>query len=73
MDDERIIELYFERDEQAVEETSGKYGLYCMGIAFGVLGVPEGRRGVRQRRAALPRGRAYRRSVRRACARTWGA
>lgn len=41
MDDERIIELYFERDEQAVEETSCKYGLYCMGIAFGVLGVPE--------------------------------
>ena len=41
MDDERIIELYFERDEQAVQETSCKYGLYCMGVAFGVLGVPE--------------------------------
>ena len=26
MDDLRIIELYFERDEQAIKETDAKYG-----------------------------------------------
>ena len=29
MTDEKIIELYFERNETAIEETGRKYGAYC--------------------------------------------
>ena len=29
MDDLSIIELYFARDEQAIEETEAKYGKLC--------------------------------------------
>lgn len=38
MDDNGIIELFFERSEKAVEELSAKYGRLCMGIAVNVLG-----------------------------------
>ena len=38
MDDNKIIELYFARDEQAITETKDKYGKYCLKIAFNVLG-----------------------------------
>ena len=41
MDDERIIELYFKRDEQAVSETRLRYGAYCSAIAFNILESPE--------------------------------
>ena len=41
MDDSRIIELYFARDEQAISETKNKYGKYCLKIAFNVLGNHE--------------------------------
>lgn len=37
MDDTRIIELYFERSEQAIIETANKYGSYCKCIAINIL------------------------------------
>ena len=37
MDDLRIIELYFERDEQAIKETDTKYGMLCHSIAYNIL------------------------------------
>jgi hypothetical protein len=37
VEDAKIIELYWERDERAVSETEKKYGKYCHSIAFGVL------------------------------------
>ena len=37
MDERRIIELYFERDEQAIAETQNKYGKYCFAVANNIL------------------------------------
>ena len=37
MDDLRIIELYFEGDEQAIKETDAKYGKLCHSIAYNIL------------------------------------
>ena len=37
MDDLRIIEMYFERDEQAIKETDTKYGKLCHSIAYNIL------------------------------------
>lgn len=37
MDDLMIINLYFERNEQAINETDAKYGKLCFGIANNVL------------------------------------
>lgn len=37
MDDKRIVELYFERSEKAIEETQIKYGRYCYSIAYNIL------------------------------------
>ena len=37
MDDERIIDLYFDRDERAIAETESKYGAYCYRIAYNIL------------------------------------
>jgi RNA polymerase sigma-70 factor (ECF subfamily) len=37
MTDERIIELYFSRDEAAISETDLKYGGYCFSIAENIL------------------------------------
>ena len=37
MDDLRIIELYFMRDEQAVRETEQKYGKLCFRISNNIL------------------------------------
>ena len=33
MEDEQIVELYWQRSDQAIEETSRKYGGYCHAIA----------------------------------------
>lgn len=33
MEDEKIIDLYFARDEQALVQTELKYGSYCKAIA----------------------------------------
>lgn len=37
MEDSGILELYFLRNEQALRETSKKYGAYCSTIAYGIL------------------------------------
>ena len=37
MDDEKIVELYFRRDEKAIEETDFKYKKYLFSIAYNVL------------------------------------
>lgn len=37
MDDKRIVELYFKRDEAAIKETSDKYGRLCLYIAKNIL------------------------------------
>ncbi len=37
MEDSRIIELFFERNETALKEVTKKYGAYCSGIARGIL------------------------------------
>jgi RNA polymerase sigma-70 factor (ECF subfamily) len=37
MDDLQIIELYFKRDQQAISESSIKYGRYCHTIARNIL------------------------------------
>ncbi len=41
MDDESILDLFWQRDERAVSETSAKYGRLCGKIAFGILGDPQ--------------------------------
>lgn len=41
MDDKRIVELYFERSEQAIRETELKYGNYCFLIARNILSSRE--------------------------------
>ena len=38
MDDGRIVQLYWERDERAIPATSDKYGDYCTSIAMHILG-----------------------------------
>ena len=37
MEDKKIIELYFARNEQAIAETDRKYGAYCRAIAYRIL------------------------------------
>jgi RNA polymerase sigma-70 factor (ECF subfamily) len=37
LEDSKIIELYFARDEAAITETSEKYGYYCKKIAMNIL------------------------------------
>ena len=41
MDDRKIIELYFDRNEQAIRETDEKYGKLCHRIAYNILNDPE--------------------------------
>ena len=41
MEDERIVELFWQRDEDAVTQTERKYGAYCYAVAFNVLSVRE--------------------------------
>lgn len=38
MEDERIIELYFERDETAIRNTAEKYGSRLRSLAYGIVG-----------------------------------
>ena len=40
MEDERIIELFYSRDESAISASREKYGRYCGRIAAGVLADP---------------------------------
>jgi RNA polymerase sigma-70 factor (ECF subfamily) len=37
MTDEMILDLYWERSEAAISETSKKYGRYCYSIAYNIL------------------------------------
>ena len=37
MDDKSIIELYWQRDEEAIRQTQLKYGRYCYAIAHNIL------------------------------------
>ena len=41
MEDNRIIELFFQRDESALTETANKYGSFCLRIAMNVVSVRE--------------------------------
>ena len=40
MEDREIIDLYWQRDEHAIDETANKYGGYCMKISMNILGNP---------------------------------
>lgn len=47
MDDGKIVELYFKRDEQAIRETDDKYGAYLLKISLNILGsTPDGEENV---------------------------
>ncbi|MBR2613054.1 MAG: sigma-70 family RNA polymerase sigma factor [Clostridia bacterium] len=37
MEDDRIVQLYLERNESAIAETEAKYGKYCYAIAYNIL------------------------------------
>lgn len=37
MDDKLIVQLYWERSENAITETDKKYGKYCYAIAYNIL------------------------------------
>ena len=37
MDDREIVDLYWQRDEHAIEATAAKYGAYCMKISQNIL------------------------------------
>ena len=37
MEDEKIIELYWNRNEEALVQTNRKYGSFCYGIAHHIL------------------------------------
>ena len=38
MEDQKIVELFFARDEGAVEAVNEKYSAYCHSLAYGILG-----------------------------------
>ena len=42
MEDQGIVELFFDRSEQAIVETDKKYGGYCYTIAYHILASREG-------------------------------
>lgn len=37
MDDQAIVDLYWQRNEQAISETAVKYGPYCLKISMNIL------------------------------------
>ena len=41
MEDEKIVELYWQRSEDAIRETAARYGTYCHSIAYGILHNPQ--------------------------------
>ena len=41
MDDKQILDLYWARSENAIQETADKYGRYCHFIAFHILNYVE--------------------------------
>lgn len=41
MEDGKIVDMLFERQEQAIEEVDKKYGRYCYVISYGILNSAE--------------------------------
>lgn len=41
MQDEKILDLFWSRDEAAIEQTQAKYGAYCSSVARNILQSPE--------------------------------
>ena len=41
LDDARIVEMYWNRDEDAIPVTADKYGRYCKSVAVNILGSTE--------------------------------
>ncbi len=41
MEDEQIIDLYWQRSDLAISETNQKYGGYCHSIAYNICGTDE--------------------------------
>ena len=41
MEDKKIVELYWQRNEEAIPETAAKYGSYCRIIAYNILADDE--------------------------------
>lgn len=41
MEDNKIVDLYWMRNENAISETAAKYGKYCYAIAYNILGHAE--------------------------------
>ncbi|MGN0679234.1 MAG: RNA polymerase sigma factor [Oscillospiraceae bacterium] len=41
MDDKEIVDLYWQRNEAAIDETAAKYGKFCHSIAYNILGNNE--------------------------------
>lgn len=41
MEDTSIVDLYFQRNQQAIAETAAKYGGYCSVVASNLLSCPE--------------------------------
>ena len=41
MDDNKIVQLYLERSEDALNETAKKYGKLCYSVAYGILSSHE--------------------------------
>lgn len=41
MEDAKIVEAYWQRQESAIEETRQKYGAYCRSIAYNILSNAE--------------------------------
>ena len=41
MEDGKIVDLYWSRDQRAIAETRTKYGRYCYTIACHILAIPE--------------------------------
>ena len=37
MEDSKIVELYLQRDENAIKETKEKYEKYCFTVAYNIL------------------------------------
>lgn len=41
MEDEKILQLYLDRNELAIHESAEKYGAYCRAVAVNILGDPD--------------------------------
>ena len=41
MEDEKIVDLYWQRSDLAISETNQKYGRYCHTIAYNICGAEE--------------------------------